>query len=268
MTTKILRDIVYTDHATGPLKLDLYLPTGIRGPCPVVVWLSGGGWRGGGKDLFPDPWFIDCGIAIAAIDYRLSSVGIFPAAMDDVQTAICWVRAHAREYRLDPARVGAWGGSAGAHLAALIGTSAGVKKWAVPAHLADQPRAVQAVCDVNGPTLLSRMADPALKTQYPILYDVTSLFLGGPVEEKLTLAAEASPLTYVHAGCPPFQIFQGTADDIVPFEEGILLRDALQKVGVPVEFNAMQGEGHSYTQPAIEEMNRKTQDFFVRVLKP
>ncbi|MFA5043778.1 MAG: alpha/beta hydrolase [Kiritimatiellia bacterium] len=268
MTKEPMRDIVYVEHEGRPLKLDLFLPEDSELPCPVVVWVCGGGWQGGGKDLFPDHWFVESGIAVAAIDYRLSAVRAFPAAIEDVQTAVCWLRAHAKQYRIDPNRMGAWGSSAGGHLTALLGTSAGVKNWSVPKQLADQSREVQAVCDVNGPSLLSRMAEPELKKAYARLYQVVSSFLGGPIEDRMTLAKEASPLTHVHRGCPPFLIFHGTADTVVPFDEGVLLHKALEKAGVDVEFHAMQGEGHGYTMPAIMAMNRKTLEFFVRVLKP
>jgi acetyl esterase/lipase len=268
MTRDPIRDIVYVDHAGRPLKLDLYLPGDPDLPCPVVVWISGHGWRDGGKDSFREHWFLESGMAVAAIDYRLSPAHPFPAAIEDLQTAVCWLRAHAAEYRIDPDRIGLWGCSGGGHLAALLGTSAAEKNWTVPEPLAAQPRAVQAVCDVSGPTLLPRMAEPALKAKYASLYEMTSAFLGGPVEEQMAVAKEASPVTYVHAGCPPFLIFHGTADQVVPFSEGVLLHKALIRVGADVGFHAVREAGHTYEQADIEEMHREICEFFVRVLKP
>jgi acetyl esterase/lipase len=265
---KLISDIVYVEREDRLLKLDLYLPSEPDLPCPVVAWVSGGGWRGGGKSLFPDAWFIDSGIAVAAIDYTLSPVRPFPAAIEDFQTAICWLRAHADEYRIMPDRIGVWGGSAGAHLAALLALSAGVRNWEVPETISGQRRTIQAVCAVNGINDLARTADPSQKLHYPSIYGHVSQFLGGPVEDKLDLAKGASPITYVHAGGPPFLIFHGTCDSIVPFEESLLIRDALQKVGVPVEFHAVQGADHGYSLPDIKEMNRKICEFFVRTLRP
>jgi len=73
---------------------------------------------------------------------------------------------------------------------------------------------------------------------------------------------------YVHAGCPPFLIFHGTADQVVPCSEGVLLRKALETAGVEVEFHALRGAGHAYALPDIKAMNQKIFEFFVRVLKP
>ena len=111
------------------------------------------------------------------------------------------------------------------------------------------------------------MADPLLKKRFKALYDVTSRFLGGPVEDRLSLAEEASPITYAHSSCPAFLIFQGMKDEVVPFEEGELLRDALKKVGAQVEFNAVVEGGHGYAKLDVEKMNRQTQEFFLRILK-
>ena len=249
---KLIPDIVYAEREGVALKLDLYLPSAEDLPCPVVVWVSGGGWRGGGKAIFPDPWFIDSGIAVMAIDYTLSPVAPFPAAVEDIQASLRWLRAHGGEYQILTDRIGLWGGSAGGHLVSLAGLS----------------EDVQAICSVNGIYDLVRTADPEQKAGFLGLYDFASQFLGGPVEEKLDLAKEASPIRYVHAGAPPFLLFHGTQDEYTPLAEAFRFRDALQKAGVPVEFHTMQDAKHAYTLPQILEMNQKILDFFVRTLRP
>ena len=109
-----------------PLELDLYVPDGLEGPVPVVVYVHGGGWqRGSRRDPPPllDADFYDQiaaqGLAVAAVDYRLSGEARFPAPLQDVRAAVGWVRDHAADYGLDPGRVFLRGDSAGGHLALL-----------------------------------------------------------------------------------------------------------------------------------------------------
>ena len=118
-----------------PLELDLYVPAGLEGPVPVVVYVHGGGWqRGSRRDPPPllDADFYEQiaaqGLAVAAVDYRLSGEARFPAPLEDVRAAVGWVRDHAADYGLDPGRVFLWGDSAGGHLAllaALTGSAVG-----------------------------------------------------------------------------------------------------------------------------------------------
>jgi acetyl esterase/lipase len=120
-----------------PLELDLYLPEA-NGPLPVVVYVHGGGWqRGSRRD--PPPLlaadFYDAiaaeGFVVAAIDYRLSGEARFPAPLEDVRTAVGWVRDHGAGYGLDPGRVFLWGDSACGHLALLAALTGATVRAAV-----------------------------------------------------------------------------------------------------------------------------------------
>ncbi|MGB6582380.1 MAG: alpha/beta hydrolase, partial [Streptosporangiaceae bacterium] len=132
-----------------PLELDLYLPQ-IDGSAPVIVYVHGGGWRRGsrreplpvlGADFYDR--LTTQGFAVAAIDYRLSGEARFPAPLEDVRTAIGWVRDHAASYRLDAGRVFLWGDSAGGHLALLAALTGsivhGVVAWFPVTDLAGLP---------------------------------------------------------------------------------------------------------------------------------
>src|SRR4051812_36738036 len=118
-----------------PLKLDLYLPpASFPGPRPTVMFIHGGGWTGGGPRLSGafDNWptvlasMAARGYVVAAVSYRFSGEAPSPAAIQDVKAAVRWLRANARKYRVDKARMMTWGGSAGGQLAALAATSCGV----------------------------------------------------------------------------------------------------------------------------------------------
>jgi len=115
------RDLAYVPGGHERQKLDLYVPAAGEGPFPLIVWIHGGSWTYGSKeDCVPVPWALK-GYAVASVNYRLSQDAAFPAQIEDCKAAIRWLRAHAREYRLDRDRLIAWGDSAGGHLAALLG---------------------------------------------------------------------------------------------------------------------------------------------------
>ena len=150
---KAHRDLVYVGNGHERHKLDLFVPEKADGPLPLIIWVHGGGWQNGSKDGCPPlrDGYTERGYAVASINYRLSGHAVFPAQIEDCKAAIRWLRAHAKEYNLDPQRFGVWGSSAGGHLVALIGTSGDVKEFDVGANL-DQSSRVQAVCDYYGPT--------------------------------------------------------------------------------------------------------------------
>src|SRR5437868_4772034 len=151
--TKAHRDLEYVANGHERNKLDLFVPESADGPLPLIIWVHGGGWQAGSKDGCPPlrGGHTQRGYAVASINYRLSGHAPFPAQIEDCKAAIRWLRAHAKEYNLDPKRFGVWGSSAGGHLVALLGTSGDVKEFDVGANL-DQSSRVQAVCDYFGPT--------------------------------------------------------------------------------------------------------------------
>ncbi len=136
-----LRDIPYA-HASGhDLLLDLYVPAaGIpdgHGPRPVIVFFHGGGWRVGSKAEVEKKAVLlvgETGYAVASVNYRLSQDARWPAPIIDGKSAVRWVRANARRYNIDPHRVGAMGFSAGGHIAAMLGVTAGVASLEDPEH--------------------------------------------------------------------------------------------------------------------------------------
>jgi len=116
------RTLAYASRDGTDLLLDLYVPAKpIRRPVPVIVFLHGGGWSGGTRTTGPDfkRYFAQDGFAMASIEYRLTPSITFPANVEDVRTAIRWLKANAAAHALDPDRICLWGTSAGGHLAAV-----------------------------------------------------------------------------------------------------------------------------------------------------
>ena len=263
----VQRDIPYATVDGVTLTLDLYSPKANgAAPRPLVVYVHGGGWRGGAKttgsyivDVTAD--LVSRGYVMAAIDYRLAPAAKWPAFIYDVKTAIRFLRAHAAEYRLDPHRIGAWGGSAGGHLVSLLGTadaSAGLEDAAGAPKTSSR---VQAVVDLFGPADLVRMdrggdggarrAD-AFGTEPDVL-------------------RRASPITYVSKDDPPFLILQGDADRLVPVEQSRHFYEALRAAGVPATLIIVKGGAHGLNNPGIAptkpELVKTIGDFFDRHLR-
>ncbi|NQU12050.1 alpha/beta hydrolase [bacterium] len=249
----MIKNLPYTDCDGRKLRLDLYRPADGAGPWPVILWVCGGGWRGCSKDD-PPRWLAECGFALASIEYRVSGEAIAPANIHDCKAAVRWLRAHAGEHRLDPERIGAWGGSAGGHLVALLGVSHGVAELEGTGGNPDWSSAVRAACDFCGPSDLTRMAIPAVRQRFAVLYEVTAQYLGGPVEERLDLARLVSPITYASKSSPPLLIVHGQDDDVVPVEESLELHEALQQAGADVTLQVRERTGHGLDVQARDDL--------------
>lgn len=265
--TQVLRNVAYATNGHERQKLDLFVPAGATNSLPVVIWVHGGAWRGGSKENCPALRYLGRGYAVASINYRLSQHGVFPAQIEDCKAAIRWLRAHAEEHRLDPDRFAAWGASAGGHLVALLGTSGGVKEFDVGENLAYSSR-VQAVVDFFGPTDFTQMSKYAPRDG-PFDHDAAdspeSLLIGGAVQEHKDRCARANPITYVSKNDAPFLIMHGDKDNIVPYQQSELLRDALQEAGVPVTLKIIKGAGHGF---GGREIDQQVDAFLEEQLKP
>ena len=237
------------------LYMDLYTPDSDH-PAPVVMWIHGGAWLEGDRSSPMLAWIVNHGFALASIDYRLSKDGPFPNHIIDCKDALVYLKDIARQYHCDPKRIAVAGDSAGGHLAALMGTSIGHADWEVPG--ADC--SVKAVIDFYGPTDSTRDWPNARLPDSP-----ESQLLGANVTSKAgrAKAAIASPLTYIDGSEPPFLIFHGDADDIVPFSQSLYLRDALEEAGVPVSMQRIWDGGHGF---AMEPLKPTILHFLIRTL--
>jgi acetyl esterase/lipase len=243
------RDIVYS----GQLKLDVLVPK-TAGPKPLVVYLSGGGFRTAGKEVAPNlrAYVADQGYVVASIQYRTVPDGAtYVDGVADAKSAIRYLRANAAHYGIDPALVAVWGESAGGYLASMVGTTNGLKQFDVGANL-DQSSDVQAVVDKFGPSDLLKIAadfDPAAQLVYEGADNTIAQYVNGSQSGKSfqddpAAVAKANPITYVDASDPPFAEFHGSADNIVSPSQTLLLHNALRAAGVDSTRYVIEGAGH------------------------
>lgn len=246
------------------LLLDVHVPVDRTGPVPLVVWIHGGAWLFGVRDLLPPEWppgliiqsAIDAGIAVATIDYRHSREAAFPAQLHDAKAAIRYLRAFAPDLGVDPERIAVWGESAGAHLAALVA-------------LIDDPE-LEGTSGLTGP---SSAVSPVVLF-YPVTdVDTLPAFADSlPPEARAAMAASGvalppepvdvllehsplpraearrllSPVTHVRADAPPFLVIHGAADGLVPSSQSETFVAALLAAGAEAEFVLVPGADHVF----------------------
>lgn len=221
------RGLVYSRNCGNALTLDAYVPEG-RGPFPAVLVIHGGGWsaRRPGDMAGISRTLARRGFVALNVIYRLAPEDRYPAAVDDVREALRWARREHVALKLDPAKVGAWGYSAGAHLAAMLGVESGEDL--------DEADRVQAV--VAG-------GIPAVFELWPKSPIVTP-FIGYTFAEDPELWRAASPVTHVTADDAPFFLYHGTKDTLVEPAQAERMAAALAKAGVRHELFMVKGRGH------------------------
>ncbi len=234
-----------------PLKMHLLRPRVLpKEPLPVIVFIHGGGWFEGhhNRGIAPLLHFAERGYLCVTVEYRLSDEAKFPAQIEDLKTAIRYLRAKAKELHLDPERIGVWGQSAGGHLAALLGTSGKVKELEGTGDWRKFSSRVNAVVDWNGPVdfLEPKELERLMKQKQDEGWKEIAMerLFGGLVSENKAQAASASPITYVSRDDPPFLIMHGDEDRTVGLGQSQLLYEALKKAGIDVTFNVIKGAGH------------------------
>jgi acetyl esterase/lipase len=201
--------------------LDIYLPKTGTAPYPVIIAVHGGAFKFGsktGSDIAAMFRWLEKGYAVVSVDYRLSSEAVFPAAIDDVQAAIMFIKKNAQTYELNPNKIALWWDSAGWNLVSLAGTKG---------NTADNSQ-VQAVVDWFGPIYFSRMDDQFSKLWVTGAMGKTnsessaeSLYIWKTIgtPEAESLVKMASPETFISKNSPPFFIQHGTADKNIPITQ-------------------------------------------------
>jgi acetyl esterase/lipase len=262
-----IRDLAYAQVNGQAMTLDLYLPPKLQTSDgetnrPLIIWVHGGAWRAGNKSDVPIQPMLSDGFAIASVEYRLSPVAKFPAAIHDIKAAIRFLRAHALTYRLDSRRFVVGGSSAGGHLAALVGVSGKVAE--LEGNIGEHPQTsseVQAIVSFYGAanlqTILSQSTPYGRNMRIPAL----QLFLGGQPEEAAPLARLASPVAHVDAGDPPLWLVHGDQDPQMPIEQSIELESRYRQLRLPVKFEKVVGGKHGgagfFTPPQLAALGRE-----------
>lgn len=250
-----IRNIIYVPENHERHSLDLYLPKSER-PLPLVIWIHGGSWHSGSKENPPLLFLTAKGFALASINYRLSQHAVYPAQIHDCKAAVRYLRANAKTHNLDPERIGVSGGSAGGHLAALLGTTGGADELegTLGKHVGVSSR-VQAVFDLFGPTDLSKFGNLDAKSS-------PGKLVGGSLKEKGEVVRLANPIAFITKDDPPFLIVHGEDDKLVPINQSEIFHAALQKVGVPSTFVRVPNAGHGGPAFLAPEITGRVEAFF------
>ena len=272
-----VRDIPYRDGGSGKgstsWKLDLAVRKGIpTRPRPGIVVIHGGGWLEGDKSSFASREhkvpgniidFAELGFVAVTINYRMSGEAPFPAALEDCKSAVRWLRAHAGDYHLDPARIGAYGNSAGGHLALLLGMVGKDANLEGDGPFRNESSLVQAAASDSGPL------DLVDQYQGNRLREVVKRFLGGPPEAvRISLYQMASPIHRITPETPPLLLIYGAADEQVPIESADRFVSALGRAGLPdVSYHRLAYVGHcTHSLVGIPYLRTVVNEFFVRTL--
>ncbi|MCW9706061.1 alpha/beta hydrolase [Fodinibius salsisoli] len=245
-TITVTEDIRYKEGDSEAWKLDLAMPANFGSELrPALVIVHGGGWKGGSKsvDVYQKMMvdYAQQGYVTININYRLLDEAEFPACIEDVKTAVRWLRAHADQYQIDPGRIGAYGHSAGAHLALM---------------LAMAPES--AGLEGEGWNEYSSMVNVAAAGSPP-----TELGRDTPMAKE-----EWWPIGYISGDHPPLFLIQGTEDPVVRPELTNDFVEKMKDVGADIKYMELEGaHGVAYneqldvTEPALEE-------FFAKHLNP
>lgn len=262
-------DIIYAHRESGDLPLDFYYPIDPqqKKPYPVIVWIHGGAFRSGSKTaVFFDPVFaVERGYVVASIEYRFAPKHTFPGQIYDCKEAVRWLRAYAAEYNLATEKIGVWGESAGAYLATFLGVTGGLAEFEGLGENKNFSSSIQAVAHFYGPTNFGQFPQDYLANE-----DVPEVqLLGGFGPHLADLMKKSNPLNYIAKGNPPFFILHGMYDAYIPYNQSVILHEALMKNGVTSEMHLIKANHGGYDNESIytPENIRLTLDFFDKNLK-
>lgn len=223
-------------------KLDILRPANRTGPLPAILLVHGGGWREGRREEQRGiaSRFAAAGYIAIPVSYRLTGEAPFPACIDDAIAAARWIRAHAKDYGIDPDRIGALGHSAGAHLVLMLALAEPGGRFAT-GFLENVSGRVNAIIATAAPADLMRWGDAPAKKGDP------GFLKEGPLETRAERTRRYSPLTYANADAPPLLLIHGSADRVVPAVQTERLANALRAAKAPlVERVVFDGATHDF----------------------
>ncbi len=241
------KDIEYARPGDVSLKLDASIPDG-AGPFSAVIIVHGGGFTAGNKQQYVTPIFEPlsrAGFAWFSIDYRLAPKFPYPAAIEDIDQAIEFVKAHAAEYKIAPDRIALLGESAGGHLVSYVGTQTD-RRWSVAA-----------VVSFYGPHNL--MGEYEMRKKQGQAPSAIEAFLAIKDFDPPALkrVEEASPINHVREKMPPYLLVHGSNDQVVDYQQSVKMSERLRQAGNTCELYTVPGAGHGMSgwekTPAYKE---------------
>jgi acetyl esterase/lipase len=268
-TVDIRFDQPYAGNENPRQMVDVYLPVkrATDKPLPVVVYIHGGGWINGDRKGYvgqATALVATGNYAAVAVGYRMSNEKPFPAQIHDCKAAIRYIRGHAKDWNIDPNKIGATGSSAGGHLSTLVATSGNVKT--LDGDIGDftsLPGNVTCVVNFCGPMDFSLPLFTGAAASNPD--PAVNGLLGGSPTEKPDVMKAASPVTYVSKETPPIMTIHGTADGRVDFKHAEAIDAALKQNGITSLLIPVVGAGHGIPQP--QELKDRVQAFWDKYLR-
>lgn len=244
---EVFKNIEYKNINGKSLQLDIYQPKGLTKPAPLLVFIHGGGWRGGNRAdyLVYLTHFAKLGYVTATVSYRLLKVAPYPACVEDIIDAREFLYQNGAKYNYDPDRICLIGGSAGSHLAMLAAYG-----WEKAGTVADSSvttpkHKIRAVVEIYGPVDFT--------TEYASNHPTITGFMTKSYQEAPQLYFEASPITYVTKDTPPTLILHGTRDMLVPISQAVSLKHKMDSLGVVNEYHPLPGWPH--TMDLVQRVN-------------
>lgn len=222
-------NLTYRQIGRDVLQLDLYRPDG-PGPYPAVLIVHGGGWETGSRKMEAAfaKQLAARGFVTAPVSYRLGETGRFPAAVHDLKSAVRWLRANAGRLHIDPRRIAVVGGSAGGHLAALLGASNGIEVLEGDGPNPEESSQIQAVVNIDGAV---NFVDARIIRQERRKEGAPSRFLGGDYSQRRETWFRASPVYYLGPHSAPTLFINSTAPTpVLPGREA--MHERLQALGI------------------------------------
>lgn len=261
-------NVTYATYGDRQLQMDIYRPRDAWGKLPAIVCIHGGGWAKGNRTSHAPlaQALAAHGFVTATISYRLSGEAPFPAAVHDCKAAVRYLRAQADGLGIDPEKLGAIGLSAGGHLTALLGTSAGVDELEGNGGNAGFSSAVQAAVPMGAQTdLLSQRTREISKADDR--GQIWRQFFGGPQELRQDAYRLASPLEHLDAADPPMLLITGANDD--PSTRGDRFRSRMKELSVKQDLVVIDEAPHAFLgrQSWFSEAVEAAAAFFQATLK-
>lgn len=231
-------NIVYEKVDGMEMKLDVYRPkVKIAKPLPTLIFIHGGGWRAGTKESYSLrvlPW-LEKGWNVVNVEYRVTSMGRAPAAVEDCRCALRWVIENAEKYSFDKNKIVVSGQSAGGHLALMTGMA--TKESVFDKNCGGAETRVAAIINWFGITDVGDLLQGKNKTEF------ASNWIGADRFNQLDLIKQVSPLTYIREGLPPIITIHGDADPLVPYSHAVRLHEGLTSAKVPNQlFTVKKGD--------------------------
>ena len=262
------KDVAY-NGAHAAQKLDVYLAQS-DAPLPAMIFIHGGGWRGGSKNSVPG-WLMnavrDRWLSVVSVEYRFTDVAPHPAQVNDCLRAIQFVRHNAAKWNLDPQRIGVTGGSAGGHLSLWVALhdDAAVADSNDPVER--QSSRVACAVSFAGPTDWSLLSE--LEHKHPAYRQLLGYEPGTPAKEMDAKAkVDVSPISFASKDDPPVLQVHGDKDDIVPIEHARNMNERLKSVGVKTELVIIAGANHGVAGAGPQVAERATTFVREQLLRP